>query len=82
MVAGAKSLLTSLWQVDDLATQEFFKRYYSRLSQGVGRGDALIQTQRDFQQGIAGQDYWSEPYYWAGWNLVGATGPVKFGSNN
>jgi CHAT domain-containing protein len=78
-VAGARSTLLSLWKVDDAATAEFMVRFYRRLKAGEGRADALVAVQAEFRsgelKGPSGED-WSEPYFWAAWQLVGDWGPI------
>ena len=44
--AGAKSLLMSLWKVDDRATQLLMTRFYTNLLAGMGKHKALIEAQR------------------------------------
>ncbi len=80
-VAGARSTLLSLWKVDDAATAEFMRRFYSRLKAGELRSDALAATQEEFRSGSVrdaktGQR-WDSPYYWAAWQLVGDWRPIK-----
>ena len=77
MEAGAKSLLMSLWEVDDQATMEFMKRFYSKLKEGRSRVDALASTQQEFRNGITGHKDWERPYYWAAWQLVGDWRPIN-----
>ena len=75
-VAGARSTLLSLWKVDDDATAYFMERYYTLLKQGKGRMEALLAVQEEFRtkpQLPAWEDY----RYWAAFQLVGDTGPVK-----
>jgi CHAT domain-containing protein len=76
-VAGARSTLLSLWKVDDAATADFMSRYYRRLKAGEGRADALAAVQAEFRNGTAGNGQWTEPYYWAAWQLVGDWRPVQ-----
>ncbi|MGB3188784.1 MAG: CHAT domain-containing tetratricopeptide repeat protein, partial [Limnoraphis sp.] len=44
-LAGAESLLMSLWTVSDEGTKELMIKYYQRLLQNQGRSDALRQVQ-------------------------------------
>ena len=76
-VAGARSTLLSLWDVDDAATAAFMERYYKRLKAGEGRADALTAVQREFREGTAGNGKWKEPFYWAAWQLVGDWRPIQ-----
>jgi CHAT domain-containing protein len=59
--------MLSLWKVDDAATRKFMEDYYSLLQQGVGRGEALRQVQRQFRN-IPGLNH---PHDWAAWQLSG-----------
>lgn len=44
-LAGARSVVASLWPVDDLITQEFMKEFYDRLwNQGKGPAQALREV--------------------------------------
>ena len=76
-VAGARSTLLSLWKVDDAATAEFMIRFYKRIREGESRIDAVLETQKDFRDGTAGNGQWKEPFYWAAWQLVGDWRPIK-----
>jgi CHAT domain-containing protein/tetratricopeptide (TPR) repeat protein len=75
IVAGARSMLLSLWPVPDAATCEFMVRFYTLLKQGAGRFDALVAVQREFRQ--HGNVRWRHPYYWGAWQLIGDGGPIS-----
>jgi CHAT domain-containing protein/tetratricopeptide (TPR) repeat protein len=77
LVAGARSTLLSLWRVDDAATAELMSRFYARLKAGEARSEALVNTQREFREGLVGNGRWKDPYYWAAWQLVGDWQPIK-----
>lgn len=72
MTAGAESLVTSLWKVDDEATRGLMAGYYRELLAGVGRGEALrrvqLATLRNAKQ--------RHPYYWAAFTLTGQWTPL------
>jgi tetratricopeptide (TPR) repeat protein len=74
--AGARSVLTSLWKVDDQSTAEFMNRFYTLIKKGKPRSEALRMVKKDFREGRVGNDQWKEPYYWAAWQLVGDWGPI------
>ncbi len=76
LVAGARSTLLSLWRVDDAATAELMSRFYLRLKAGEDRSEALVNTQREFREGLVGNGLWKDPYYWAAWQLVGDWRPI------
>jgi CHAT domain-containing protein/Tfp pilus assembly protein PilF len=74
--AGARSTLLSLWKVDDYATFGFMQGYYELLKQGKGRMEALLAVQQEFRTNPKIRE-WKDPRYWAAWQLVGETGPIK-----
>ncbi|MFE4640491.1 CHAT domain-containing protein [Streptomyces sp. NPDC056730] len=45
LIAGAKSVLVTQWQVDDLSTALFMERFYELLVAGAPRGRALHEAQ-------------------------------------
>lgn len=68
MSAGSKSVVASLWQVDDRATANLMRRFYeSLLQQGMSTGAAL----RTAKLKMIKEKQWRAPYYWAGFVLQG-----------
>jgi CHAT domain-containing protein len=68
MHAGARRVVASLWQVDDLATAELMKRFYSGMLKENLRPAAAL---RAAQTEMSGSSRWSSPYYWAGFVIQG-----------
>ncbi len=75
-VAGARSSLLSLWEVDDKATVFFMKSFYEKLINGTSRSDALALTQKEFRN-HSNKDY-RHPYYWATFQLSGDWRTINF----
>ena len=73
VIAGAESMVMTLWQVDDLATRDLMAGYYKRLEAGKGRSSAL----REVQLEIHGQAKYAHPYYWASFLPAGDNSPLK-----
>jgi CHAT domain-containing protein len=68
MYAGASSVVASLWKVDDEATAELMKRFYTNMLQkGMTPGAALRVAQNSIRQ----EARWRAPYYWAAFTLQG-----------
>lgn len=73
VIAGAESLVMTLWQVDDEATKELMSGYYKQLEAGKGRSSAL----RDVQLEIQSRPNYAHPFYWASFLPAGNSGPLK-----
>lgn len=61
VLAGAESLVMSLWPVSDYVTREMMTAYYRNLRQGQGRGESLRQVQLSMLK-RKGREH---PFYWA-----------------
>ncbi|HEX2572562.1 MAG TPA: CHAT domain-containing tetratricopeptide repeat protein [Polyangia bacterium] len=70
-VAGAETLVTSLWKVNDQTTHEFMKDFYEGLTAGRGRAEALREAMRRMRKRH------EHPYYWAPFILVGNGAPLR-----
>lgn len=67
-LAGAKSLLMSLWKVDDEATRALMTEFYRHLLDGKSK----IESLRLAQEYVKSQAGWQSPEYWAGFILLDA----------
>src|SRR4030095_13728979 len=61
VLAGAETLVMSLWGVSDYVTRELMTNYYKGLKNGLGRGEALRQVQLSMLKNKHRQN----PHYWA-----------------
>jgi CHAT domain-containing protein/Tfp pilus assembly protein PilF len=66
-LAGAETLVMSLWPVSDYVTREIMTAYYGGLKQGLGRGDALRQA----QLAMLARANRQHPFYWASFIQAG-----------
>lgn len=66
--ARAKSVLGTLWPVDDDAAVALMQRFYAGLSDGhTTKAQALRRAQRE----LIAQPQFAHPYYWAPFTLIG-----------
>jgi CHAT domain-containing protein len=63
--AGARTVLMSLWRVNDEATQELMTRFYRNWITGITKREAFIQAQKEVK------DIFPAPYYWGAFVMVG-----------
>ncbi len=71
-IAGAETLVMSLWPVSDYTTRTLMTRYYDGLARGEGRGAALRRVQIAM---LASKDR-RHPFYWAGFIQAGDWTPI------
>lgn len=64
--AGAKSLIMSLWEVDDVATQMLMTEFYKQYLNGIPMSQSLLNSQRY----VESQKGFEDPEYWAGFILL------------
>jgi CHAT domain-containing protein len=71
LVAGASTVVASMWLVNDAAAPALMERFYSYLLNGVGRAEALCLAQRDLLSGA-----FSHPADWACHFVTGVSTPL------
>lgn len=63
--AGARSLVASIWEVDDRVTADLMDRFYAGLAQGRSVAGALREAQLEIRKKQP------HPFYWAGFVAIG-----------
>jgi CHAT domain-containing protein/Tfp pilus assembly protein PilF len=66
--AGARSVVASLWRVNDASTAELMRLFYTGMEL---RGLTPAAALREAQLAIARTPGWSSPYFWAGFVIEG-----------
>ena len=69
--AGCKSVITSLWKADDVATAFITKRLHAYLQKGFRKDDALRQAKSDYLESDDVDASHKSPAYWAHLILIG-----------
>jgi CHAT domain-containing protein len=70
VLAGARTLVMSLWKVPDDQTRELMEDFYRRLLDGEGRAEALRQAQ------LATKAKHPDPFYWGAFICQGDPSPL------
>lgn len=63
-LAGAKSMIVSLWQVPDKSTSELMVHFYKFYLNGFSKKESLIKAQNEIKK------KYKQPFYWAGFMLI------------
>ena len=72
--AGARSVLVSLWAIDDEATMEFMEFFYRQLVNGRSASEALNKAMKSMRE----SDRFSAVKYWAPFVLIGDDVTLEF----
>ncbi|XP_044177749.1 tetratricopeptide repeat protein 28-like [Acropora millepora] len=78
LAAGARSVLVTLWQIDDEATMVFMKSFYQLLKEGKMASAALHQSMECLRE----SEKFSKMCYWAPFQLIGDDVKIEFEEDN
>lgn len=65
LVAGAKSLIMSLFKVPDEATQKLMVKFYQKWLETGNKRQAFIEAKKEIR------NEFQEPYYWGAFIMIG-----------
>ena len=71
--AGAKSIVSSLWSVDEISTRHLLEDFYKKLKEGATKDVALQEAKMNLVD--------RHPYYWAAFTAVGDMEAIELGSS-
>ncbi len=74
--AGCKSVITSLWKADDIATAFIIKRLHYYLQKGLAKDEALQKAKLDYLKSNEIEDRFKNPAYWGHLVLIGEYQPL------
>ena len=77
LAAGARAVITSLWEISDEATLVFMKHFYEQLMAGQSASKSLNQTMKWMQK----TGDFSAVKYWAPFVLIGDDVTMDFGQS-
>lgn len=69
--AGARSLVSSRWPIDESATATLLKSFYAHLADGKTKPQAIAAARSDYLDEQLNNDR-AHPYFWAGLAYIGA----------
>ncbi|MCB9332605.1 MAG: CHAT domain-containing protein [Lewinellaceae bacterium] len=87
--AGAKSIVNSLWSINDASTEQLMVGFYQGIKEGQSKSEALAKAKRRFLETPTATEQrryeklglrWEEfrhPYYWGGFILIGDNAPIR-----
>ncbi|WP_111685545.1 CHAT domain-containing protein [Winogradskyella tangerina] len=73
--AGSKSVMPTLWEVNDRTTLNLVESFYSNLKNGQDKSLALHNAKLNYLESNSLSD--ASPYYWASFVLIGDSGEIN-----
>lgn len=73
--AGSRSLVATLWSIDDEQTEAIMEGFYWQIVAGKDKASALQKSQLEYLA-ATNHDY-AHPYYWAAITVIGAPAPLE-----
>lgn len=67
--SGVKSIVASLWKVNDKSTMHLMQNFYKDLNLGKTKSESLRQAKLNYLKASSPSN--QHPFYWAGFNLYG-----------
>lgn len=85
--AGSKSIVTTLWSVNERSTKDLMIRFYENLDNGDSKETALWKAQKRYLEEHKESPTYTHPYWWAGFIPIGdmkslRKPPLKVNSKN
>lgn len=71
LMAGARSVISTLWEIDDSSSLFLMKRFYKHLAMDQSAPTALTAAKRDMLATLGSK---ALPYQWAGFMIEGTDG--------
>lgn len=74
ILAGALSVIKTAWEVNDETSAAVISRFYFYLSKGKQKDEAMHLAKLDYIKN--NPPHFSNPYYWAAYEVLGDSSPV------
>lgn len=78
--AGARSIVTTLWSINDATTKELMEGFYSNIIAGMTKDAALRKAKLEYIESHPNDLV--HPFYWAAFVPIGDMSPVELGNGN
>ncbi len=75
LYAGSRSLIASLWNVNDASASIIQQKLYTNLKKGMKKNLALQQAKIEYLSSV---EYNKDPFYWAPFILIGDVSSIDF----
>jgi len=76
IMSGSKSVIMSLWEVDDMSGTDIVRMFYKNLKSGLSKSHALKKAREAYLK--KSDMRLSHPFYWAPLVIYGDNNPLYF----
>ena len=76
--AGARSIVSSLWNVNDAQTAGLMAQFYQNLKAGLRKDEALREAKLTYLK----NEWPADPFFWAGFVAMGDMAPIDLDGSN
>jgi CHAT domain-containing protein len=73
--AGAETVVSTLWSVEEESATELMKRYTHKLVSQPNKG--RVETMEEAMKELREQERYRHPYYWVPFVVMGMDGPLR-----
>ncbi|MEZ4893968.1 MAG: CHAT domain-containing protein [Saprospiraceae bacterium] len=73
--AGAKSVVTTLWSVENTSTSKLMAEFYNALANGKEKDEAMKLAREEYLKNVPAS--WRHPFFWLGIIVIGDTSPIS-----
>lgn len=77
---NTKSMLASLWNVNDSSTRKLMTSYYEHINAGIEKDEALRKAKLEYLSSVKKSK--QHPYFWASFIQIGAIDPLEFNKSS
>ena len=74
-MAGAQSVVHTLWPVEDASGPDLMVEYYRELKRGKSKSGALTRAKQQYLASTPPS--YTHPYYWAAYQITGNPDPLS-----
>lgn len=74
--SGAKSVVSSLWDINEKASNDIIQEFYKNISSGDTKSEALQKAKLNYIEKNKNTSE-ASPYYWSGLTITGDVRPIK-----
>jgi len=75
LLAGASSVIRTSWEINDETSALIIQGFYKHLSRGKGKDESMRLAKLEYMKNSP--PYFSNPYFWAAYEVVGNSTPIK-----